>query len=233
MPDDRARLRGAYARILGIWESIPSDNRNMPDQIARDYDSIVNELHQITGDDFSFFKLPPNAYFRTGGNSPYCEVAILRPRISQLKNYMQQVYHVHEEIIEIGSLYNSIQDSELKARCADLLSAPSNFDRVINQATQVLEDRLRTRSRQDGSLTGTQLVNRVLRTNLSETVLKVSNDEGEHEGFCHICRGIMGAFRNPTHHYITNKFSREDALKVCAFIDNLLRVIDEAEVINS
>ncbi len=42
----------------------------------------------------------------------------------------------------------------------------------------------------------------------------------------------MGAFRNPTHHRTTDRFSREDALKVCAFIDNLLRAIDEAEVVS-
>jgi hypothetical protein len=40
----------------------------------------------------------------------------------------------------------------------------------------------------------------------------------------------MGAFRNPTHHRLVENMTREEALKVCAFIDNLLRVIDQAEV---
>jgi hypothetical protein len=39
----------------------------------------------------------------------------------------------------------------------------------------------------------------------------------------------MLAFRNPTHHHIADTYSREDALKVCAFIDNLLGTIDAAK----
>lgn len=38
-----------------------------------------------------------------------------------------------------------IKDQILNRRCSDLLNAPGSFDRVINQATQVLEDRLRTK----------------------------------------------------------------------------------------
>ena len=68
------------------------------------------------------------------------------------------------------------------------------------------------------------------RSKMNETVLKLSDDAGEHEGFCHICRGVVGAFRNPTHHRLVENMSREEALKVCAFIDNLLLVIDRAEV---
>jgi len=43
-------------------------------------------------------------------------------------------------------------------------------------------------------------------------------------------RGIVLSFRNPTHHFITDKFSREDALKLVAFIDNLLQIIDSSKV---
>ncbi len=157
---------------------------------------------------------------------------MLRSRVSQLVSYLEVAHHVGTQVVEIGSLYNSIQDGDLKERCSDLLSAPGNFDRVVNQATLVLEDRIRRKSGQNGSLTGVQLVNRVLKTDRNETVLKVSDDPDEHEGICHICRGIMFAFRNPTHHHITDKFTREDALKVCAFIDDLLRVIDDADLVN-
>lgn len=131
---------------------------------------------------------------------------------------------------EIGGLFSSLHDATLRERCADLLSASGNFDRVINQATQVLEDRIRQKASAASSLTGTPLVNAVLKTALNETILKISDDPGEHEGVCHICRGVMLAFRNPTHHTIADKFSREDALKVCAFIDNLLKLVDDAVV---
>jgi len=64
-------------------------------------------------------------------------------------------------------------------------------------------------------------VNAVLNADLTKIVLKVSDNADEHEGICHICRGVMLTFRNPTHHRVIDTYSREDALKVCAFIDNL------------
>lgn len=38
-----------------------------------------------------------------------------------------------------------IHDAELRQRCADLLGAPGNYDRVVREATTVLEDRIRRR----------------------------------------------------------------------------------------
>ena len=40
---------------------------------------------------------------------------------------------------------NYIHDKELRDRCLDLLEAKGKYDRVINQATLVLEDRIRTK----------------------------------------------------------------------------------------
>ncbi len=111
-----------------------------------------------------------------------------------------------------------------------VLTAEGKFDRVINQATQVLEARIRTKSGGNSDKTGTQLVNAVIKAKIDQTVLQVSRDEGEQEGVAHICRGIMQAFRNPTHHQLSDAFSREGALKFCGFIDSLLRIIDNAEV---
>ena len=64
-------------------------------------------------------------------------------------------------------------------------------------------------------------------------VLVASENNDEHEGFCHICRGIMLAFRNPTHHYLSDSFSREDALKFTVFVDNLLKIVDKCKIISS
>jgi hypothetical protein len=41
---------------------------------------------------------------------------------------------------------------------------------------------------------------------------------------------MFGAYRNPTHHHLLDHISREEALEVCAFIDGLLKVVDEATV---
>jgi len=38
-----------------------------------------------------------------------------------------------------------IKDAELKSRCSDLLSAPGAYDRVIREATTILENRIRNK----------------------------------------------------------------------------------------
>jgi hypothetical protein len=43
----------------------------------------------------------------------------------------------------------------------------------------------------------------------------------------------MLAFRNPTHHYLSDSFKREDALKFTAFIDSLLKILHKCKVISN
>jgi uncharacterized protein (TIGR02391 family) len=120
-----------------------------------------------------------------------------------------------------------IQDSELRSRCTDILLALGNFDRPINQATQVLEERIRTKSQPSKKMVGENLVNFAFNEDLTRSVLVVaSNDPEDQRGFTQMLRGVVPSFRNRTHHHLTNSFSREDALRVCGFIDVLLRVVD-------
>lgn len=120
-----------------------------------------------------------------------------------------------------------IQDDELRDRCEDILLASSKFDRPINQATLVLEDRIRNKAALPTKLVGEPLVNAAFNESLLKTVLRVaSNDSDDQRGLTQILRGIVPAFRNKTHHHVINTFSREDAMRVCGFIDVLLRVVD-------
>ena len=122
-----------------------------------------------------------------------------------------------------------IQDQELRSRCQDILLASANFDRPINQATLVLEDRIRKKAQPTQKLVGENLVGYAFNEDLSKTVLRVaSNDADDQRGFTQILRGIVAAFRNKTHHHVINSFSREEAMRVCGFIDVLLRVVDNS-----
>jgi len=152
---------------------------------------------------------------KTGKKPPTYKTEVRLSRRTQLK-----------AIIEY-----TIQDQELKDRCQDLLFASSKFDRPINQATLVLEDRIRKKIQPTQRLVGVDLVNYAFKGDLTRTILKVSDDPYEQDGFANILRGMMLAFRNPTHHYIINTFTRQDALKVCGFIDVLLKVVDNSRKI--
>jgi len=120
-----------------------------------------------------------------------------------------------------------IEDDELRARCTDILIAPKHFDRPINQATLALEDRIRKKAAPPKKLVGESLVGYAFNEDLTRTVLEVPGaDPDDQRGFTQMLRGIVPAFRNKTHHHIVTSFSRNEAMRVCGFIDVLLRVVD-------
>ncbi|MDD3285176.1 MAG: TIGR02391 family protein [Patescibacteria group bacterium] len=122
-----------------------------------------------------------------------------------------------------------IEDKELLDRCGDILLASKNFDRPINQATLVLEDRIRTKSQPTKKLVGENLVGYAFNEDISKSVLKVeSMDSEDQRGFTQILRGIFPLFRNKTHHHVIKSFSREEAMRVCGFIDVILRIVDKS-----
>jgi len=121
-----------------------------------------------------------------------------------------------------------IQDEELFDRCEDLIRAKKNFDRVFREATTVLEDRVVALSGID-DLHGTDLIVKALNPDLSRAVLIISNKKNEQEGLFNICKGLVLAFRNPAHHKLSNRFTRQDALKFCGFIDSLLAILQRAK----
>lgn len=73
-------------------------------------------------------------------------------------------------------------------------------------------------------------MNEVVKVDPQKSVLKFSDDKNEQDGYASILRGVVGAYRNPTHHHLLDHTTREDALKVCAFIDGLLKIVDGAAV---
>lgn len=122
-----------------------------------------------------------------------------------------------------------IEDEELRSRCQDMLMASKNFDRAINQATLILEDRIRKKAQLPGRPVGENLVNQSFNEDMAKTVLRVEgNDPDDQRGFTQIMRGTVASLRNKTHHHIVDEFSREDAMRICGFVDVLLRVVDKA-----
>jgi uncharacterized protein (TIGR02391 family) len=223
--------RSGLAQLKGLKSATVTSVTSVDDDVAANYNDIVTDLRPFLGPKPEQFLIPPDAFYTGGsGKHRYCKIQAFRTKLEQAIAFLEASDGTDALIVRTGVLFNSISDAELKLRCADLLSASGAFDRAINQATQVLEDRIRRKGGAGNDLTGVELVNRLIKSEPSKSVLVVSSDSREQEGFANVCRGVMQAFRNPTHHEITDRFSREDALKVCAFIDLLLSTLEGAAV---
>ena len=168
--------------------------------------------------------LPPHVQpqARTDGN----RAAMVRAKNDAVRDDESQTSTPDPVIVAIPVL---LLDGELRERCADMLRRPRNFDRSVAQATTVLEARIRTKSGMEG-LSAVPLVNRALNPDPDKAILVVSTKKEEQEGFYSLCKGIMLWFRNRTHHHLDAKLTREEALRICAFIDLLLPIVDGATV---
>lgn len=122
-----------------------------------------------------------------------------------------------------------IQDRDLHDRCKDLLMAPRNFDRAVREATTVFDDRLKNISG-ISNMRPLDLVGKALNPDPEKAIVVVSTSRAEQKGFFSICHGLILAFRDPTHHKLSDKFTREDALKFSGFVDTILAALGKAEV---
>jgi hypothetical protein len=130
-----------------------------------------------------------------------------------------------------------IRDEELKQRCFDLLKAPGHFDRVIREATVILEDRIRNKIKHDiltklipqsADQTGENLINRLLSP--SSPVIIFSEDKEARIAFHKILIGFNAFLRNPHHHHIDDKIEWSWAWSIIGFVDKLLLEIEKCTV---
>ena len=227
----RREIEGCYARLTGLQDSLiivlqPVVAIDFYD----DYMMILSQLRSSVDDGFSGFDLPDHV---TDGLDQGMFGAYKQPitmKAKQLISYLEKVHNASNPIVEVGSAYNLIRDVELKSRCSDLLSARDHFDRVINQATQVLEERIRFKVPHAKDEVGIKLVNAAIKNSPADSPITFSDNHSEQEGYASIMRGIVGAFRNTSHHRFLANVSREQALQICAFVDNLLAALEMADV---
>lgn len=130
-----------------------------------------------------------------------------------------------------------IHDDELRNRCADLLGAPAAFDRVIREATTILENRIRNKPSHEtlsrlilnsADQTGENLVNKLLSP--ENPILVISSDKGKRVAFHKILIGVFSYLRNPYHHQIDPATEWSWAWSTVGFIDQLLSDVDSCSV---
>lgn len=226
----RRIIEGSYARLKALKDASDVRVPYLHKSLGDDYVSILLLLRNEIDDDFSGFDLTAEMLFRRDDPSLYYNSAAFSSKISQLVSYLEHVHRASSRIVEIGSIYNLIKDEELKSRCSDLLSASEHFDRVINQATQVLEERIRTFVPDQAGMTGLPLIMKAMNAEVSKSKLAFSDVAGEQEGYVNLFKGLIGAFRNQSHHRFLENVTREQALQICAFIDNMLAVLASAKI---
>ncbi len=123
-----------------------------------------------------------------------------------------------------------ITDSELKDRCADTLKGARKFDRAVNQATLVLEARLRKISGAGKGPKAPALAAKVLHPDSG--MLRLSEDRDVQEGYFTVCRGLFEVFRNPTHHDLV-ELSCQDAISICAFVNAFLDALARGKPVDA
>jgi len=131
-----------------------------------------------------------------------------------------------------------IKDGELRKRCSDLLRSPNNYDRVIREATTILEDRMRNKCPHEilsslipnsNDQIGENLVNKLFPPDHS--VLSISSDKHKRIAFYKILLGTFAYLRHPYHHRLDPNTEWSWAWSAVGFIDRLLADIDSCVVV--
>lgn len=122
-----------------------------------------------------------------------------------------------------------IRDDALRDRCSDLLSAPGNYDRVLREATTILEDRMRSTVGHErlaqlipssADQTGDRLVNTLF--NPDKPVLSISADKTKRIALRAMLAGTISYLRNTSHHAINDQTAWSWAWSVVGLVDQLL-----------
>lgn len=231
MDIDMTRLRMLYGSLTGMREALSLTNEFFYKELGDDYSATVRDLAKLIDEDLQRYQLPESIYTSIDyGTALGAHKGFLEAKLLPLISFLEQGYHPNQELVQIGSLYGSLEDEDLRRRCADILLGRDSFDRAVSQATMLLEDRIRRKAQDTSGLTGTSLANNYVKARVEDSTIVISSDPDQQEGFSNVLRGMMLAFRNTTHHSPSNTWTREDAYQVCAFVDYLLKRLEAATV---
>lgn len=237
MKVDKKEIKKIYVLLYGMYKAVRESEYNGIGKNSVDkYNKLIDKLSDITEDEYiDLYSIQYFECVKYENGEMECRKDIVLLKILPILEYLEKIYidTTDETIQRIGALYNAIYDIELQKRCGDiLLESLGAFDRVINQATQILEDRIKKKAGlKKTSLIGLSLVSKAIHSKLENTILKFSDNSDIQEQYSALFKGIIGVYRNSTHHGLKFECSRENALKFCAYIDMLLDEVEKAEKI--
>lgn len=233
MLNNENEIQKYYSLLLGIQEAVEKYDELVEEDTVKKYNKLNQSIYEICKDeimlDYMIKDDSLNEYVYHSGK--LCKVETFRSHINPIIKYLRDTY-INEDVSKIGTLYSTIENNELKKRCLDLLSSKDAFDRVINQATQVLEDAIKKKAKlENEKLIGLNLVSKAIAPKKENTILLFSDTPEIQEAYSFLFKGIIGTYRNPTHHSTDYICTREEALKCCAFIDYLLKELNHCKII--
>ncbi len=179
--EQRDKLKVIYEELKAIEGSL-NNKGNIHRQVVQSYHSLLQDLDKITGENYvSGFMNYVVPYLSE--DQEYCySREPFKTSVHRLIANLRTKYNLEEDkIVGIGNIIQIIQDEELKNRCIDLLSAKENFDRVIREATTILENRIRILADPKLNEVGVDLVDKVL--NPKRGMLTLDGEPNEQEGF--------------------------------------------------
>lgn len=237
MENQQMQLKKYYSLLKGMDDTISVHGDKIPGKVIKIYNNLIKKIYEITNDeiilDFQVSNSEIYEFDLSCSPDTFCYAEDFYANIKPVLSFLDDIYKEEESLSKIGSLYSSIENPELRERCLDILYSKGPFDRVINQATLVLEDSIRKKAQlEKENLSGVPLVLKAIAPKIENTILQFSDKKDIHESYAFLFKSMIGVYRNPTHHTTTYVCTREDALKCCAFVDYLLKELNSCKFLN-
>ena len=231
-------IKKQYSLLCGLREAMTQGHCILEKQIFI-FNKSIKSLVEITNDEnIGAFIIEEYEICSDSFGEEYLSYDEFKMHIYPVLNYLKDNYiedNRESDFDVVSNTLSTIKDTQIKERCKDiLLSDAQAYDRAINQATQILENRIKDKTNlQNTNISGLDLVSKCIHAKLEFTKLKFSNEPAIQEGYSNLFKGLVSIYRNPTHHTLNFQCTREYAIKVCLFIDELLSLIDLSELVTN
>ena len=167
--DKQYKIKKIYYLLLGLYETIDGKEILISEKLIRQYNDMIEDLELYLNEDLeSYIIHEDERHSETSYRS-----TVLKHQIYPIIKYLENM-HINSsdyQINKVGYLYRSISDKDLKDRCGDILLGETAFDRAVNQATQILEDRIKIKAGLSGTnLTGLNLISKAVHAKNDKTI---------------------------------------------------------------
>ena len=207
-------------------KELPLRNPDALDIITRRSEMLVR---RIFGDSHPYFRDLQNISYHTRLLDPTeCEIdeawsSGRRSLVNLISTMLEEVQVFESAPIPILA----INDDMLRERTLDILAAQGNFDRVLREATTILEDRIRGRVPFDdlsklipksGDQTGDNLIGKLFG---GKSPVLECGDPQRQSSVHRMLGGVVAYLRNPSHHAVDDSVKWSWAWSVVGLVDQL------------